>query len=139
MPPALGADFTISVAAIATPTVFSPVGDMNSYRRGSSRDVTAHSVFGRLLQYKIQGRRDQTMEIAGFLTLADAGQVLLRTAELNNTNVVIKILFNATDGFTQQCSVSAFTNDADPDDLLPYGFTLAPAADAVIVGGGPVL
>ncbi len=139
MPPALGADFTIAVAALATPTVFSPVSDMNSYSRGSSRDVTKHSVFGRLLQYSIQGRRDQTMEIGGFFTIGDAGQGILRTAEANNTNVIIKILFNGTDGFTQQCSVSAFTNEADPDDLLPYGFTLAPAADAVIAGAGPIM
>ncbi len=139
MPPSLGADFTIAVAPIASPTAFSPVADMNSFRRGSSRDVTKHSVFGRLLQYSIPGRRDQTMEIAGFLTAGDAGQNILRAAEINKTDVVMRILHDATNGFTQQCSVSAFTLEADPDGLLPYGFTLAPTADAVQVGSGPIL
>lgn len=139
MPPVSGGDLLISVAAIATPTVFSPVGDMNSYRRGSSRGETRHSVFGRTLQYIVPGRRDQTMEIGGFLTLADAGQVILRTAEANKTDVVIKILFDGTNGFTQQCSVSSFSHDANPDDLENHGFTLVPSADATIIAAGPIL
>lgn len=139
MPPVLGQDFTISVAALATPTAFSPVGDMNSYRRGSSRDETRHSVFGRTLQYIIPGRRDQTMEIGGFLNLSDAGQILLRAAEAAKTDVIVKILFDGTNGFTQQCSVSSFTHEATPDDLESHGFTLVPSADAVIAGTGPIL
>lgn len=138
-PPVSGGDLTILVAAIASPAAFSPVGDMNSYRRGSTRGETRHSVFGRTLQYIVPGKRDQTMEIGGFLTLADAGQVILRAAEAAKTDVIVKILFDGTNGFTQQCSVSSFSHDANPDDLENHGFTLVPNADAVVVGTGPIL
>jgi hypothetical protein len=137
--PVLGEDFTVSVATAAAPTVFSPVADINSYRRGSSRDETRRIVFGRTLPYIIPGRRDQTMEFGGFLNLTDPGQVILRNAEMNNTEVVVKVLFNGVDGFTQQGKVSSFSHEASPEDLQPHSFVIAPTAAAAVVAGGPIL
>lgn len=137
--PALGEDFDLMVAAVATPTAFSAVGDMNSYRRGSSRDEARRTVFMRTLPYIIPARKDQTMEFAGFLNLTDAGQILLRTAEANGTEVIVKVMFDGTNGFTQQGKVRSFSHEAAPEDLQGHGFVVTPTADAVIVGTGPIL
>jgi hypothetical protein len=137
--PVLGEDFTVLVASIAVPGTFVAVGDINSYRRGSSRDETRRAVFGRTLPYIIPGRRDQTMEFGGFLNLTDAGQQILRSAEANNTEVIVKVLFDGTNGFTQQGKVASFSHEASPEDLQPHSFVIAPSAAAVIEGTGPIL
>lgn len=138
-PPVLGEDFDLLVAAIATPTAFSAVNDTNTYRRGSSREAGRRSVFMRVVPYIVTGRRQQTMEFGGYLNLTDAGQALMRAAEMNNTDVVAKVLFDGTNGFTQQCKVTSFTHEASPDDLQGITWVLDPVADPVIVGTGPIL
>lgn len=139
MPPVHGEDFELHVAAKATPTAFEPIGDMNSYRRGSTRSETTTTVFMRSEPYVTPGRRTQTIELGGFLNITDAGQEILRAAEADGTTVILKVMWNPTDGFTQECSVREFSNEADPEALLPHGFALTPVAAAAIVGAGPIV
>lgn len=115
------------------------VNEMNSISKNSDRSVTKVPVFMRTIPHVVAAARDQGYTISGFLNGSDAGQQRLRTAEAADEQVIIKILFDGTNGFTQPVKVVSFTYDADPEGLQEHGFTFESDGDAVIEGSGPVL
>lgn len=118
---------------------YAPVSDLNSLSKNSTRNVSSFGVFGRSVAYSIPGTRDQTISLAGFVSVGDTGQGTLFTAEAGNTTAFIKIQLDGTNGFTQAVKVGSRTYTATPDGLQALTFELTSAADPVILGTGPLL
>lgn len=118
---------------------YAPVSDLNSLSKNSTRNVSSFGVFGRSVAYSIPGTRDQTLSLAGFLSIGDTGQATLFSAEAANTTCFVKIQFDGTNGFTQAVKVGSRTFTATPDGLQQVTFELSSAADPVVLGTGPLL
>lgn len=135
--PFLGEDFEAHVET-TTPGTFELIGDMNNFSKNVSREQQTFPVFGRATPYGIPGARESSYTLSGFLS-TDAGQERLRTLEQSDSVVKIKILWDGTNGFTQDCRVGTVSIDATPEGLQEISFELSAVADAVIVGTGPLL
>lgn len=135
---AMGADFVIE-AATATGGSYSPVNDLNSYRKSNTRNNQTFAVFMKTVAYVIPGTRESTWTVSGFLSIGDTGQDILRTSESANTSCAIKVLPDGTNGFEQEVNVGTTTHEATPEGLQPASFDFAAAAVGIIIGSGPVL
>ena len=133
----LGADFELHVES-ATPDTFILVGDLNSFSRNTARDNQTFPVFGSTVAYVIPGTREITYTVSGFLS-DDAGQERLREAEQNDTPIKVRVLWDGTNGFTQEVRVSSTTQDATPEGLQETSFELAGTGPAEIEGTGPLV
>ena len=89
--------------------------------------------------YVIPGTRESTWTVSGFLSVGDTGQDHLRTAEEDNTTVFIKVLPDGTNGFVQEVNVGTTTHEAAPEGLQGVSFDFGAAAEATIIGTGPIL
>lgn len=137
MPPFHGSGFELHVNT--TGSTYIIVNDMDRYERAVRRNATSVAVFGRATNYSIPGSRDVTFTVSGFLSDTDAGQATLRTSEAADTPVLIKVMFDGANGFTQSVLVGSTTHSASPEGLQAYSFEFSATADPVIVGTGPLL
>jgi hypothetical protein len=141
----LGSAAIISAAANtgteAAPSAgtYSPVSDLNTVSKNSTRNTQTFGVFGRAVAYQVPGTRDQSFSLGGFLSVGDDGQGILDTAEAANTTCFIKILFDGTNGFSQAVKVGTRTLTMTPEGLDAITYALSSAADPVIVGTGPLI
>ena len=118
---------------------YSPVSDLNTISKNSTRNVATFGVFGRATSYSVPGSRDQSFALGGFISTGDTGQATLLTGEAANTTVFVKVLFDGTNGFTQAVKVGSRTFSMTPDGLQQITFALNSVADPVISGTGPLL
>lgn len=139
MSPEMGSAFVVEVAPAATPTAFVPVHDLNAYSKSSSRDRTTYPVFMRATPHTLVGAREIAFTLSGYLNMTDPGQQVLRDAEEGDTNVIMRILPDGTNGFTQEVMVGSRTHDADPEAFQEVTFELSAADDPVVVGTGPII
>lgn len=134
---AMGADFVIQSSP--DDSTYSPVNDLNSYRKTNTRNNQTFAVFMKTVAYVIPGTRESTWTVSGFLSIGDTGQDSLRAAESANTTCFIKVLPDGTNGFKQEINVGTTTHEASPDGLQGVSFDLTAAAAGTIIGSGPVL
>lgn len=135
----VGANFVVQVASTFAGT-YSPVSDLNSFNKTSNRTINQFPVFGRPVAYGIPAPREETYSAGGYLSIADTGQDLLRTAEFNNTTVFLKVFFDGvTNGFIQEVRVGSKSFSVAPDGLQEVTFEFSAVGTATIVGTGPVL
>jgi hypothetical protein len=89
----------------------------------------------------IEGTRETTYSVSGYLNDTDTGQNFLRTAEQTNTDVMIRVTPTEADaeGFDQLCRVGSSNYDVTPDGLQEWGFELAAVADKVTHGTPGIL
>jgi hypothetical protein len=137
MAPVQGKDFRLKVEN-AVPA-FVLVGYMNNYSRDTDKPVDTFPVFGLDTPPAIAGSRGQTYSVSGLFDPTDAGQVILRTADIDSEVASIQVLFDGTNGFTQDVEVNSMSHSATPDGFQETGFEFTADADAVIVGTGPVM
>jgi hypothetical protein len=135
---AMGADFVLQSAS-AVGGSYSPVNDMNSYRKTNTRNNQTFAVFMKTVAYVIPGTRESTWTVSGFLSLGDTGQDTLRLAESTDATAAIKVLPDGSNGFEQEVNVGTTTHEATPEGLQGYSFDFSAAAAGVIIGSGPVL
>ena len=133
--------FKISVATAAAPTVFLPVSFMNTFDISSEQNVGEFEVFDFPDPITFEGNPRRSLSVGGYLALLDDGQDALLAAAAAGLNVILKMLWNGTDGFTQECKVRAYRGGAragnNPEDVS-FDFTPTTAAGTVI-GDGPLL
>lgn len=136
--PELGEDMVISASATLA-GAYSQVGDMNRFDYNvAAGNVTRTPVFMRATPYTTQGADEVTATLAGFFTMADTGQGILRTAAQTKTTAFLKVLWDGTNGFTQEFKVTSRRTGAAPDAMDEQSFDLSAADDAAIVGTGPL-
>src|SRR5688500_3101456 len=74
---------------------------------------------------RIQGRKDVTLSLSGYLVPGDTnGQVAIRSALINDTDVFVKYLWDGTNGFRAQYRVAAFNVNADVDGIVGLSIEL---------------
>lgn len=116
---------SVVVKASTDGTVWNTVGEMNSADMslaGNTIDVTK---FGDDFIEKIQGLRDCSWQLDGFYDPTDTqGQVVIRSALLNDTACYIQFLFDGVAGFSQQVKPSKFEVKAGVADAVSVSITL---------------
>jgi hypothetical protein len=133
-----GASLVISVATTFAGT-YEPISDINAASRNSNRDIAQFPVFMRATAYGIPGAREISYSFSGYLSVGDSGQNMLRTAEQNNTTVFVKVLFDGTNGFIQECRVATTSWEAAPEGLQETAYELSAVGTATVIGTGPIL
>lgn len=98
--------------------------------KGNNIDASA---LGNTFMARIQALKDITWSLSGFWAPGDTtGQVRIRAAWLNDTELWLQYKPNGSAGFKQQVRVSAFDIDASVDGAVPVSIecegTGAPAA-----------
>ena len=134
-----GDDFVLYVET-TTPGTFVVVNDISEFSKSVTRDSSQVRVFARATPYVVTGGRNATYTATGFFNPTDPGQQRLRDMEAVDTPVKIRLLYDGTNGFTQEVKVTSYDYGASAEPgLQTYGFDLEANADAVIVGTGPIL
>jgi hypothetical protein len=131
------ASATVIESATTGGGVYSPISDLNSITRGSNRQIDTFPVFQRATAYSIPGAREVTLTLNGFLSKADTGQDMLRTAETGNTTVFIKVLPDGTNGQYQEFRVGSREWSAEAEGgLQAVSFECGAVGDPTTVGSG---
>lgn len=135
-----GEDLVLNVntGTAATPA-WTPVNDMNTYRKRKNRDSTKYPVFMRAVPYEVKGARSHDYTLSGYLNDDDPGQQALRNAETASAPVEVQVLPNGTDGFRQMVTVGTTEHGAEVEGLQAYSFEFTGVEEAVVVGLGPIL
>lgn len=138
MAPVQGKDLRIKVES-DTPATYLLVDYMNSYSRDTDKPVDTFPVFELATPPAIAGQRGQTFSISGLFDPASAGQNRLREQELADEVANLQILFDGTNGFSQDVEVNSMSHSASPEGFQETGWECTADADAVIVGTGPLM
>ena len=101
------ASATVIESATTGGGTYSPISDINSISRGSNRQIDTFPVFQRATAHSVPGAREVTLTLNGYLSKADTGQDMLRTAESGDTTVHVKILPDGTNGERQEYRVGS--------------------------------
>lgn len=118
-----GKSFVIQVST-ATGGTYTTVADIQSASfsfAGENLDVTAFSTAPTAYRSRIQGLKDVTWEMSGFLKSTDTnGQAALRNSLVNDTDIFLRCLFQNTtaDLAQQQVKVSAYDVTASVDGVV---------------------
>lgn len=132
MPPLLGKNFRVKVGA-------NVVSSMNQFSKDVDRGVDEFPVFDQETPYTVAGKRGQNFSFGGLYQPDDAGQNALLAAELANSTINISVLWDGTNGFSQDVNITAISYSTTPEGFQEITFECSATADAVIVGTGPIL
>ena len=89
---------------------------------GTTVDV---SEFGDTWMERIQALKDASYDLKGFYNMADTtGQLAVRTALINDTELWVEMLPDGTTGFKQQVLVSKFTVASPVNGVISCDITL---------------
>lgn len=134
-------NFRCLIATAAAPTVFVPLGLMNTSDVSHTGNVAEFDVFDSDDPITFQGKPRRTLSLSGFLGDADSGQAIALAAAAAKTKPIIKFLWDGSNGFTQEVMVNAYKGNAkagnQPIDLS-FDF-MATKAAGTIIGAGPLL
>jgi hypothetical protein len=130
--------FKIEVAAKATPTVFSPVGLMHTFDVSTATNVAEFDTFDSPNPITFSGNPRRTLSVTGYLADDDAGQQILLDAAAAGDTVILKFLWDGTNGFTQEVRVNSYRGSGragnNPIDVT-FDFTGATAAGTIVMAG----
>lgn len=137
--PVKSKDFDLFVADLAvSPLSYVPVDGVSQWDDQTARERTAWPMLMRDTDYQTVGSREITYSMQGFKILADAGQIIIRTAEENDDSVSIKVLHDGTNGYTQDVIIGTKTGSVVAGSgLQTMTLEIAAIAQAVIIGSGP--
>jgi hypothetical protein len=135
---ALGETFRLLVET-TTPGTFIEVGGMDEWSNDNSQTIDTFPTFGAATPLGIPSPPDITFSISGFFDPVDAGQVRLRTIAVARTTVNIQVLWDGTNGYTQEVRVGSRSHGASASGgPQTTSFEFAPSDDPVIEGSGPL-
>lgn len=138
--PVLSKDFDLFVLNTAvSPAVYVAVDGVNQWDDNVNRERQAWPMFMRNTDYQTVGSREITYSMSGYLIRTDPGQVIIRAAEIADTTVNIKVLYDGTNGYTQDVRIGTRSGSRTAGTgLQTLTYEIAAVADAVIVAGGPL-
>lgn len=138
--PIQGTEFELYVLDVSvSPTLYVLVDGINNWDDSVTRERTKHPMFGRATDFQTIGSREITYAMQGNLIIADPGQEIIRAAELADDEVSIKVLYDGTNGYTQDVIVGTRQGSrAAGTGLQTLNYEIAAVGDAVVVGSGPV-
>ncbi len=97
-------------------TTFNLVADLNDATMSLSGDNQDITTFGQDYINRLQGLKDCTYSLGGFYKSDDTnGQVVIKSALLNDTALYVQFLPDGTTGFQQEVKVSSFELSASVD------------------------
>lgn len=98
---------------------------------GDNIDITE---FGDDFINRIQGLKDNTFSLAGFYAPLDTdGQLAIRDAWLNDTEIYVRFLADGENGFSQEVKVSTFEVSAAVDGAVEVSIELEGTAEITVV------
>lgn len=103
---------------------WSTVEEMNDWSFDVAGDNIDVSVFETDWVKRIQGLRDGTWDLSGFLVAGATGQNKVLNALLNDTQLKIRVLYNGTNGFSQDVKVATFSLSASADSSQDLSISL---------------
>lgn len=113
---------------------------MNSYSKGSDSDESRFHVFNRSTPLVIAADPGESFSIGGFYDPADPGQLRAITKSRDGTDVLLKVLPDGVNGFTQLVKILRHRHEASADPGFQLiSFECVAQAPAVISGTGPIL
>jgi predicted secreted protein len=124
MPALAGKGLVIQVATTSGGTYNTVVGmnDASMSIDGDNQDITA---FGDSYIARIQGLKDVSYSLSGYFDATDTtGQIRIRTALLNDSELHVKFLPDGTNGFRQQVRVSSFEMSGSVDGIVEVSIEL---------------
>lgn len=124
------------VAGVYTAGTYSKVNDINRIDASSNRPSTSQGVFMRTTQYTTYGQREQPYTVSGFKSIGDTGQGIIDTAHEDNSVIAIKVLRDATNGWTQFVRVGSKRESFAPEGLQEVSYDLGAASARTLVGTG---
>jgi len=137
--PVNGRDFELYVLDTSvSPDAYVLVDGINQWDDQVNRERQSWPMFGRSTDYQTVGSREITYSMGGFLILTDPGQVIIRNAEIADDEVSIKVLYDGTNGYTQDVRIGTRSGSRTPEGLQTLTYEVAAVAAAVIVGSGPL-
>ena len=117
--------------------VYTDVAEMNEAEITVGADSIDTSVFGTSAwEQTIQGRKDINITASGFLVPGDTnGQVAIRTAQLNDTELWAHWLWDGTNGWKAQYRVTSFScrAGAGSTDVVTVSIALQGTGAATII------
>lgn len=119
-----GKDLVISVATTTggTYNVVAGMKDASMNISGDNQDITT---FGEDYIVRLQGLKDVSYSLSGFLDLTDTnGQVRLQNALLNDSALFVKFLPDGTNGWKQEVKVSSFEMNGTADGMVELSIEL---------------
>jgi hypothetical protein len=131
----VGDDFAI----VATVAAFVTVAAMSRYSKKGDTEEQNFPSFGGT-KYVVPGTLNVSYTVSGFLETTDVGQQTIRDHEIVKAKVVIKVLFDGTNGFQHEARPRSFSHDADAEGgVQPVSFDFAgESAAATQIGTGPI-
>ena len=130
------AEETILEVASTLVGTYSPISDINSASRPSSRQTSSYPVLMRATAHTIPGAREVSLTLNGYLSKGDTGQDMLRSAEAAGTTVFVRILPDGTNGETREYRVGSREWSTGAEGLQEVSFELSSAGDPTVVGAG---
>jgi len=110
------------------------VDEMNALSMDAGGENIDISKFGDDYRGRIQALRDIAYRASGFWDKLDTtGQIAIRSAWLNDTDLYIKILVNAADGWKQLIKVSTITVNTTADGAVEIAFEFSGNGDVSVV------
>lgn len=135
---ALGEDFLLEVETAVVGT-FVPLLGMDEWEQNDSQTIDTFPTFGASTPLGIPTPPDISFTISGFFDPVDPGQVRLRAIARARTTILINVLHDGTNGYSQVVRVgSRSTGASATGGPQTQSFEFAPVGDPVVVGTGPL-
>lgn len=116
MPSVAGKSAVVSAATTSGGT-YNAIAGIKSFNHAIDGASIDDSEMGVAWVQRIQGLKEGKLSIQGAYRSDDTtGQVRVRSALLNDTDLFIRVLYNGTAGFQQQMRCSKFQVDSDVAD-----------------------
>jgi predicted secreted protein len=100
----------------------SSMNDASMSAEGDNQDI---STFGTNFIKRLQGLKDVTYSLGGFFDKLDTtGQLVIRSAMINDTALYFQVLMNGTTGFKQSVRASSFEVSSSVDGVSELSIEL---------------
>lgn len=132
--------FVLSVSDIPVVS-YVPVSLINSWDGDYNATIAEFEVFGNPDTLQVNGKAKSTIQFGGFLADADSGQTLIAAHEAAKDLMMIKVLWDGTNGFSAKARVTTKKLSAKAGATLAevmYTFTVV-VSTITITGTGPAL
>jgi predicted secreted protein len=107
-------------------TTYHPITGIDSFQDGLSASPIADNEFGDQWSQNVPGILDNKISMSGGLRIADTnGQVAIETALKAGTYGYIKVLWDGTNGYSQQVLVTKFQGGSKVADRVVVTIELA--------------
>lgn len=134
-------DFKIQVASAAVPATFKDVGGMRTWSADGNEDISETDVFHQTDPIQNYGRERNTFSLSGLLTGPDDGQDIIQAAVAGRLTVILKVLWDGTNGFTVVARPNTRRGTGQAGNgfaEITWDFTLLPST-MTIAGTGPLI